>query len=453
MPKTSISCPRCRQPIPANVEQLFDVSADPGAKQRLLGGISNYARCPYCGFEGRLATPIVYHDADKELLLTYFPPEMGLPVNEQEKLVGPLIKKIADRLPADKRKAYLFSPKSHLTYESLIETILGKDGITPEMIKAQQERLHLIDRLAQASAGNVRSEIIKENAGLIDEQFFALFSRLLQGAAVSGQEQLANRLVEVQKQLLAESDLGRKIQASVGELEAATKALEEAGPQLTREKLLDLVIQSPNEERLRAYVSLTRAGMDYVFFQLLTEKIDASTGKEKKRLEGLRERLLDYVNEIDRQIEARFEAAQELVESLLAQEDVARATRENLDKFTQDAVEVVNTLMRQASEKNDYTRLGKLQKMLEVLREASAPPPEVALIEQLLEVADEAAVERLLKENEPLVNQAFMDALSGLMVQLESQGGGGSEETKALAERLGAVYRAALKFSMKKQMR
>jgi hypothetical protein len=59
--------------ITANVEQLFDVTQDPQAKQRLLGGVSNMARCPYCGYQGRLATPIVYHDNDKELLLTFCP--------------------------------------------------------------------------------------------------------------------------------------------------------------------------------------------------------------------------------------------------------------------------------------------------------------------------------------------------------------------------------------------
>ena len=83
--KTQISCPRCRQPVVAQIEQLFDVSSDPGSKQRLLGGVSNYASCKNCGYNGPLATPIVYHDADKELLLTYFPGELGMPVNDQEK--------------------------------------------------------------------------------------------------------------------------------------------------------------------------------------------------------------------------------------------------------------------------------------------------------------------------------------------------------------------------------
>jgi hypothetical protein len=76
MPQTQIACPQCRQMIAANVEQLFDVTHDPQAKQRLLGGVSNTARCPHCGYQGRLATPVVYHDGEKELLLTYFPFEL-----------------------------------------------------------------------------------------------------------------------------------------------------------------------------------------------------------------------------------------------------------------------------------------------------------------------------------------------------------------------------------------
>src|SRR4030066_1456188 len=111
MPQTQIACPQCRQMITANVEQLLEITQDPQAKQRLLGGISNTARCPHCGYQGRLATPIVYHDADKELLLTYFPPELHQPVNEQEKVIGPLIKQVMDRLPAEKRKAYLPRPQ------------------------------------------------------------------------------------------------------------------------------------------------------------------------------------------------------------------------------------------------------------------------------------------------------------------------------------------------------
>ncbi len=455
MPQTQIPCPQCRQPITANVEQLFDVTQDPAAKQRLLGGVSNVANCPHCGFHGRLATPVVYHDADKELLLTYFPPELNTPLNQQEKILGPLIKQVMDSLPPEKRKAYLFKPQANLTYESMIETILEKDGITPEMIKEQQDRMLLIQRLVQASGPDVRSEIIKQNENLIDEQFFALFSRMLPRTASPEGERVARQLAEVQKQLLEETEFGRGLQESVGELEAASKALQEAGQGLTREKLLDMIIESPNDARIRAYVSLARTGMDYTFFQNLSDKLEAAEGDEKKKLEELREKLLDYVNEVDRQLEERYKETQAFIDKLLEQEDVARATRENIEGFTQESVDLVSQMMRQASEKNDYARMGKLQKMLEVLQEASAPPPEVAFIEQLLEAPDDAAMEKMLADNEDMVNEEMMNMLSGLMAQLEAQGGQagpGGEQAKELNEKLEKVYKTALKVSMKKNM-
>jgi hypothetical protein len=437
--------------ITANVEQLFDVTQDPQAKQRLLGGVSNMARCPYCGYQGRLATPIVYHDNDKELLLTFFPPELGLPLNEQERVIGPLLKQVMDRLPPEKRKGYLLSPMPNLTYESMIQTILGKDGITPEMLKEQQDRVALIERLMQASSNDVRSEIIKQNNNLFDEQFFALFSRIAQSAAASGQEQVARSLIELQKQLLEETAFGRELKESVGELEAATKSLQEAGQGLTREKLLDLVIASPNDARVRAYVNLARAGMDYEFFQLLSNRIDKASGEEKTKLEALREKLLDYTNEMDKQLEARYKQAQEFVESLLVQDDVVMAVQDNLDRFNQDAVDVVNQMLRQASEKNDYTRMGKLQKVVEVLREASTPP-EVSFIEQLLDTPDDAALEKMLADNSSLVNDQFMEAIIGLVAQVEQAAEQGNPEAKALGEKLSKVYKTALKFSMKKNM-
>lgn len=451
MPQTTIACPRCKQMIPANVEQLFDVTHDPASKQRLLSGQSNFAHCKFCGYEGRLATPVVYHDNEKELLLTFFPSELALPLNEQEKMIGPLINQVMDRLPPEKRRGYLLSPQANLTFESMIETILGKDGITPEMIKGQQERVQFMEKLMQITSKDVRSELIKQNTKIIDEQFFALFSRIAQNAMQSGQEPVARGLIDIQTQLLEETEYGRQLKESVGELEAAQKVLQEAGQNLTREKLLDFVLEAKTDARIRAYASLARAGMDYVFFQNLTEKLEKASAEEKTRLEGIREKLLNFTNEIDKQIEVRLKKAQQFVESLLEQDDIEKATKENLEGFSQDAVEVVNQYLRQASEKNDYTRMGKLQKMVQVLQAASTPPPEVAFIEQLLEAPDNTAVEKMLVENDGMVNQQFVDALSGLVAQMETQGD--NPEAKAMAGKLSEIYKVALKYSMKKNMR
>jgi hypothetical protein len=437
--------------ITANIEQLFDVTQDPQAKQRLLGGVSNMARCPHCGYQGRLATPIVYHDNEKELLLTFFPPELNMQLNEQERVIGPMIKQVTDRLPPEKRKAYLLKPVANLTYESMVQTILGKDGITPEMLKEQQERVQVIERLLQASSKDVRSEIIKQNLNLFDEQFFALFSRLAQSAASSGQEPVARAMVDLQNQLLEETEFGRNLKESVGELEEATKTLQEVGQGLTREKLLEIVLESPSDARIRSYATIARGGMDYQFFQLLSERIDKASGEEKTRLESIRDKLLDFTNEIDKQMEARYKQAQEFVDSLLAQEDIVKAVRDNLNNFTQDAVDVVNQMLRQASEKNDYTRMGKLQKMVEILREASAPP-EVGFIEQLLDAPDDGTLDQMLNANKDLLNDQFMEALIGLVAQVDQASEQGNPEAKALGEKLSKVYKTALKYSMQRNI-
>src|SRR5690606_38181976 len=106
-------------------------------------------------------------------------------------------------------------------------------------------------------------------------------------------------------------------------------------------------------------------------------------------------------------------------------------------------------LLRQASEKNDYARMGKLQKMIQVLQAASAPP-EVMFIEQLIQLPDAAAIEAALTQNEAMLTQPLLDTLSGLVTQMESQAD--NPEAKAMGERLSEVYKIALKLSMKKNM-
>jgi hypothetical protein len=191
--------------------------------------------------------------------------------------------------------------------------------------------------------------------------------------------------------------------------------------------------------------------MDYQFFQLLSERIEKASGEEKAQLESTREKLLSYTNEIDKQMEARYKQAQEFVESLLAQDDIVQAVRDNLNNFTQDAVDVVNQMLRQASEQNDYTRMGKLQKMVEILREVSTPP-EVAFIEQLLDAPDDGTLNQMLDANKDLLNDQFMEALIGLVSQVDQASEQGNPEAKALSEKLSKIYKTALKYSMQKNM-
>jgi hypothetical protein len=451
MPQTQIACPRCRQMIPAQVEQLFDVTADPAAKQRLLGRASNYARCSYCGFEGPLSTPIVYHDNEKELLLTFFPGELGLPVNEQEKLVGPLISQVMERLPAEKRKGYLLRPQSFLTHQSMIERILEADGVTKEMLDEQQKRVNLIQRLLQTSAADVRAEIIKENSALLDETFFGMFNRLVEAAIQSGQEQTAQAMSALQSELLEGSEYGLQLKGQFEELEAAVKTLQEVGQGLTREKLLEIFISAPSEARLKALVSLTRNGLDYSFFQILTERIEKANDEERASLETLRENLLDFTNQIDKALEAQMKAADEFIEQILTAPDISQVVAQNIEQFNNEVIaQVLETKMREASQKQDTARLQKIQQIVMSLQQASTPP-ELELVQALVDAPDEAAMEQTLAANEAMISDELGGMIGSLMGQMEQQQAE-NPEAAALLGKLEAVYRVVLKYQMKKNM-
>ncbi len=451
--KSQVPCPRCRQPVVVQIEQLFDVTSDPGAKQRLLGSVSNYAVCQSCGYNGPIASPIVYHDSDKELLLTFFPGELGMPVNEQERLIGPLITQVTNRLPLEKRKAYLLRPQSFLSYQSLIERILGADGITPEMIQSQQKRVSLVERLLGASTAEVRSEIIKQNAAILDAEFFSIFSRLLESALASNQEQTNKMMEEIQKQLLAETDYGRKLAAQTNEIQEALKTLQAAGKGLDREKLLSILIEAPNDDRLNALVSFTRPGLDYLFFQSLTERIDKGSGEEKKKLETLREKLLEITRKLDQRAEEDYKRATALLNQLLAAENITQATTDHLDEINDTFVQILNRALQDANKKNDTVQMPKLQQVAAVLQQASAPPPELALLEEMLAAPDDASLNKLIEAHAAEITPDFSSIVASVISRSEEQAGGKpAGEEAQMVEKLQVIYRAILKFSMKKNL-
>jgi hypothetical protein len=444
MPKTQTNCPRCHSPVVAEIDQLFDMTVDPQAKQKLLGGMANYVHCPVCGYEGGLSTPIVYHDPEKELLLTYFPPDLGTPVNEQEKLIGPLIKRVMDNLPQDKRKGYLFKPQTMFTMQTMVEKILEADGITKEMLDSQQKKAKLIERLITATPES-QLEIISQEEDNIDEEFFQLLSRLIQLTVGQGDQEGANRLAELQKALVENTKVGKDLENRTKEIDAAVKSLQEASKDgLTREKLLDLVIQAPSETRLTMLVSLARQGFDYLFFDLLTKKINESSGEEQKKLEDLREKILTMTREIDQTLQKEMERSKKMLEEILASSDIEEAMQTKLDQVSDFFVEALRDEIESARKSGDLSRIEKLNKVSNVLEEATAPPPEIRLIEELLAIEEEEELQEFLKQRSEEITPEFLQILNNVITQSEQQG-----QSKELVAKLRELYRTLLKHSMR----
>lgn len=446
MPRTMVNCPNCRQPVTADITQIFDAGTDPSAKQRLLAGAFNLIQCPNCGYQGNVATPLVYHDPDKELLLTFVPPEIGLPRDDQERLIGGFINQIVNNLPQEKRKGYLLRPQATLTMQGLVERILEAEGVTREMIQSQQQRLSLIQRLMDAS-DDVRAEIARQEDQMIDSTFFGLLRRLMDSALMAGDQESAQQLGELQEILLQNTTFGHELQAQSREIEAAMADLQSAGKDLTREKLLDLVIHAPSETRLRALVSLARPFMDYAFFQTLSERIERARADGRTRLAELRSKLLEMTQEVDRQVEARVQQARQLLDQLLQAENISEAMLQNLPAIDEFFVQELNAATETARKQGDLERLGKLQQMVGILQQMSSAPPEVALIEELLEAPDDQTRRQIMQSHQEEITPEFLNALANIAAQVQSG------EDQELAERISSLNRMALRFSMEKNLR
>jgi uncharacterized protein YutE (UPF0331/DUF86 family) len=327
----------------------------------------------------------------------------------------------------------------------MVERVLEADGITKEMIQAQQQRLGLLQRLMGASDEAIAEIAAKEDATL-DGDFYNILNRLIETAMVSGDQPSAQRLSDLQRKLLPLTKAGRQILEQSQEVEAAVRSLQGAGQGLTREKLLDMVIKAPSEIQLSVFASMARPGMDYEFFRMLSERIDRARGEERERLTQLRERLLEMTRAIDQQVEARSQRARQNLSTLLQAGDVKEAMLNNLPVVDEFFVHILEEETEAARKQADLDRIAKLNQIREVIEQASAPPAELALIEELLGAADESALQKMIEEHKADLTPEFMEVLTSLAARPQS------EQEAELAARIQAVYRAALRQSMQSNL-
>jgi adenine-specific DNA glycosylase len=448
MARTQTSCPACHQPVVVDIQQVFDMGKDPLAKQKILSNASNFLHCHSCGYQGMLAVPIIYHDPDKELLFTFFPPDLNTPINEQEKQIGPLINRILNDLPQEKRKAYLLQPQNMFTFQTMIEKILESDGITKEMLDDQQKRINLLNRMIKTPKQD-RLAIFEQEKEIIDINFFSILSRIVESAMAQGDEKSQKPLLDLQQQLFENTQVGQELFLQAKETESAIKSLQEASKNgLTREKLLEILENTPSETQLSIIASLARSGLDYGFFQLLSEKIDSTQEKNKKKeLTQLREILLQITEKIDKQLQEQMNKAKQLLEKIISVEKIEEELEKNFNAVNDFFIQVLQAELSAARKDGNLDRIQKLERIMIVIEKASEPTEEVKLFENLLEFKDKDDLDQLISENSTKINQAFLDMMNNIVNQVQKQ-----DNQPELLEKVKTVYKAVLRHSMKKQM-
>ena len=456
MAKIQTSCPNCNQPMVAEIFQVVDVSKDRRLKEVLMAGGLNFAQCQICGFQGQLPVPLVYHDKEKELLLTFSPPDTGRTMEEKEAALAPLLKQVTDNLEPQDRKGYLFQPQAMLTMNNLVKNILLADGITEEMIQAQQAKMKLLDTLFSQNEEKL-IETVKDNNENIDREFFSLFAEIAQRILASQDESSINRVKLVQDVLMAESDMGKEIMAETLEIQAATQSLEALGEKLTRGSLLELVISAPNLERVKALAGLVRPAMDYEFFQSFTERIESSGENDRKDLIEKRNLILRITQEIDEQMEMRIRSAVEIIDRIIDHDELQEGLMQNIGLVDQFFVQALSAEINSADAESNEERKSKLIELFNYIQQLSTPP-ELKMIEELASVADnDEQLKKAIDGIKPEISEKVIGSLTSIISNYEEQVANDEAENiellKESLETLKKIFNEMLRKSMQDKMK
>lgn len=437
--KTQVSCPNCRTPVPVALEQLFDVAQDPSAKQRFLSGRFNLIQCPNCRFQGQAASVLLYHDPDKEILMSYAPMELGLPQAETEKLIGRLMNEVINKLPQEKRKGYLLSPKPAFTLQGMMERVFEADGVTKEMLDAQRAKAQLAQKFLSTPAEQWPA-LAKENDAELDGPFFQMFNASIEATLASGNQQGAQHLLNLRKVLLENCAYGAKAREQQQKIESVARQLQELGDKLTQDKLLEMVLAAEDDITVSAYASLARPAMDYAFFESITRRVDRASGAEKERLTQRRELLLRMTKEIDDLEQARIAEAAQLLKELMEAPDLHKALAENIPAIDDTFMAVLNANMEAAAKANRRDVFNSLQHLYESIMQLvqESAPPEIRFINELLQTDSDEVATVLLKKRLPEFGPALVDAMTYLVENLRQ-----SRQPEA-ADRLEALRVIAL---------
>ncbi len=129
-----IRCPKCGVLNDITLWQSLTVSDSPDLKEELLRGRLNVLTCSECGTKALVPTPLLYHDEEKKLMLSFLPCQ-----NDEERKKQFASIKQSSRSSGELSELIGYNLRFVSDYNSLLEKILifdsGLNDKTVEVIK------------------------------------------------------------------------------------------------------------------------------------------------------------------------------------------------------------------------------------------------------------------------------------------------------------------------------
>jgi hypothetical protein len=412
---TPIMCPACGAHFTAPIESIIDVGRDPRLKAQFLQGRINTAQCPQCGTQGPMTAPLLYHDPAQELALVLMPNELNLHHNDQQKIIGDLTNTLLNSLPPEQRKAYLLTPKTFITMQSLVNAVLEAEGVTPEMIEQQKAKARLINEFLQAQDEKGLRKLVEEHDDQLDYEFFQILTASAEAAQAEGSSEMAQALMGLRAIL---SDLSSQGRAAVAEVDASRGM----GETITREDLLSRLQAAESNQEFEALVAAGRPLLDYAFFQALTAQIEASTdANNASKLKALRSKILDTTAKQDEEAHAAMQRAGDLLKAILQADDPQAFARQHLDEIDNAFFAILSANIQHAESENRKDMAQALQQLANMIIGLMEDklPPDVRLVNQLLNAPYPDATRQLLQAQREVVTPEFITALDQIIVELD----------------------------------
>ena len=397
----TIVCPNCGHQFATPLYSLIDVGQDPQAKNQFLQGQINVAICPRCGTTGTLNTPFLYHDPQKELLFAYTPPPTAMSNDQQQRFIGSMINTVMSSLPTEKRKGYLFQPRTFLSLETMRDEIIIADGVSRQELESQKRKLTLLDRLRGATSDDVIEIIAQENEQELDYEFFLLLNNLIEHMKAQGNKAETEHLQTLHRKLLQYSATARQAEAQSTQMPS-------------KEELLQRFLETDDEQQQKSLVAAARPLLDYEFFQTLTGLIEeaeqAGDHSKANQLADLRSKLLAWTDELDTVARQIWERKAKLIQEILQSPDWQAALESQWQEIDPIFLTILANNIQLSQQQNNSQAATTLQQLLDLalLVARKHVPPEVQLLNQLFEADYPAGTQRILEENRDLVNDNFL---------------------------------------------
>ena len=431
-----ITCPNCQTTFNAEIHQVVDVGQNPQLKYELLNGALNVFVCPNCGMSGQMATPLLYHDPEHELFMVHVPMELDLAPDERQQLIGRLVQEVMDQTPPEQRRGYMLQPQEIIRYQTFLEKILETEGVTPEMIARQRKQAELLQSLATADK-DVVDTLLEERSDEIDEAFFAMLRSMIEAAQQQGDDDRLLRLINLQARLYRETEVGQELEARQTALRKFQQEVREADG-LTPEMLVKHVVEhSDDRGTVDALISMGQQAFNYHFFTLLTDEIEERAKRQDKegakQLTQIRQHLRELHKEMEEQSQRILQQANETLQAILSADDRAQAIRENVDRIDDTFMYVLSALIAQAEQQGNTQRRQQLQEVQDLIMEEAERqvPPQIRLINRLLQAETETEQRTILEENQNMLTPELAQMLNALAEEVTSDGQAGQAQEVA----------------------